>query len=296
MRTQLEIAVVVTTYQRPQHLVRSLRSLALQKSVDGEFEVIIADDGSQDETASIVHEFARTAKFPLKWITHPHKGFRVALCRNDGVRASTAPYFLFTDSDCIFPPDHLQKHLAARRPGIVRAGECIRLDQKVSARIDAAAIDSGAYRSLGTLKERHRLKIKRIKDSYYFWIRHTTKPKLAGYNIGISREDLEAVNGFDEAFVGWGCEDDDIAYRLRRAGRRIASVLGYTYAYHLWHPTDPSRPAKWNDGPNVSRLQSYDRPIRCAHGLVHDGAAADTPRIENHHTHLTSPLKRKRAA
>lgn len=296
MRTQLEIAVIVTTYQRPQHLVRSLRSLALQKGVDGKFEVIIADDGSQDQTASIVHEFARTAKFPLKWITHPHKGFRVALCRNDGVRASTAPYFLFTDSDCIFPPDHLQKHLAARRSGIVRAGECIRLEQEASERIDAGAIDSGAYRSLGTFRERRRLMAKRIKDSYYFLIRHTTKPKLPGYNIGISREDLEAVNGFDEAFVGWGCEDDDIAFRLRRAGRRIASALGYTYAYHLWHPTDPSRPAKWNDGLNVLRLQWNNRPIRCASGLICEAAVAEGSRTDDSTTHLTPLLLRKSAA
>lgn len=296
MRTQLEIAVIVTTYQRPQHLVRSLRSLALQKGVDGKFEVIIADDGSQDETASIVHESARTAKFPLKWITHPHEGFRVSLCRNDGVRASDAPYFLFTDSDCIFPPDHLQKHLEARRPGIVRAGECIRLGQDASERIDVGAIDSGAYRSLAAFREWQRLQAKRIKDAYYYLIRHTSKPKLPGYNIGISREDLEAVNGFDEAFVGWGCEDDDIAFRLRRAGRRIASALGYTYAYHLWHPTDPSRPAKWNDGLNVSRLQYCDRPIRCAKGLTCEAAAADRPNTDSQSTHLTPLLLRKRAA
>ena len=47
-------------------------------------------------------------------------------------------------------------------------------------------------------------------------------------------------------------------YRLRSAGRRIASALGYTHGYHMWHPTEPSRPAKWTDGPNVERLQSFD--------------------------------------
>jgi GT2 family glycosyltransferase len=278
MPPSVEIAVVLTTYERPEHLERSLASLALQQGVDGRFEVIVTDDGSQDRTPSVVRKFAPTANFPLKWITHPHRGFRVSLCRNDGVRASSAPYFLFTDSDCIFPPDHLQKHLLARTANVVRAGDCLRFDRATTERIDSAAITSGAYRAWVSWDERQRLFKKKIKEQYYQLVRHSAKPKLTGCNIGISRDDLEAVNGFDESFVGWGCEDDDLAFRLRKAGRRIASALGYTHAYHMWHATEPSRPARWNDGPNVERLQHVNRPIQCAAGLIpmadaHDGRA-----------------------
>ena len=133
--------------------------------------------------------------------------------------------------------------------------------------MDVAAITSGQYREWIARDERGRIFLKTIKDQYYRLIRHSTKPKLTGYNIGISREDLEAVNGFDENFVGWGCEDDDLAYRLRKAGKRVASALSYTYGYHMWHPTEPSRPAKWTDGPNVGRLEYLDRPLKCEVGL-----------------------------
>jgi GT2 family glycosyltransferase len=268
MATKLELSVVLTTYQRPKHLERSLTSLALQQGVDGKFEVIVADDGSEDRTHSLVRKFMRTANFPLKLITHAHRGFRVALCRNDGVRASTGQYLLFSDSDCLFPPDHLAKHLAARRPMIVRAGNCLRLDHDATERVNSAAITSGEYRRWVSRDERQRMLHKWIKERYYQLIRHGSKPKLTGCNIGISRRDLEAVNGFDETFVGWGCEDDDLAYRLRRAGVRVATALGYTHCYHLWHPVDPTRPGKWNDGANVGRLTHLDRPIRCAAGLV----------------------------
>jgi GT2 family glycosyltransferase len=192
----------------------------------------------------------------------------VSLCRNDGVRATSAPYFLFTDSDCIFPADHLQKHLQARRPGIVRAGDCVRLDEETTERIDAKVIASGAFTSWASREERNRLFKIRIKGQYYHWTGHPKKPKLTGYNIGIAREDFEAVNGFDESFVGWGCEDDDLAFRLRKAGRRIASALRYTHGFHMWHPSEPSRPAKWTHGPNVQRLDDLDRPIQCLSGLV----------------------------
>jgi GT2 family glycosyltransferase len=268
MPSTLELSVILTTYQRPRHLERSLASLTLQRGVRGKFEVIVADDGSEDRTHSLVRKFMRTAEFPLKFITHSHRGFRVALCRNDGVRASTAPYLLFSDSDCIFPPDHLARHLAARRPRVVRAGNCLRLDHDATVRVDAAAIASGEYRRWVSREERKRLFQKWIKEQYYQLIHHTSKPKLTGCNIGISRRDLETVNGFDETFVGWGCEDDDLAFRLRKAGIRIVTALGYTRAYHMWHPTDPTRPDKWNDGANVGRLQHLDRPIQCLAGLV----------------------------
>jgi GT2 family glycosyltransferase len=268
MPTKLELAVILTTYQRPKHLERSLASLAIQRNMSGRFEVIVADDGSKDSTHRIVHKFAQTVDFPLQLMTHPHRGFRVALCRNDGVRASTAPYLLFSDSDCIFPPDHLQQHLSAQRPQVVRAGNCFRLDQESTERVDAAAIASGEYRHWVSREERQRLFQKWIKEQYYQLVRHPAKPKLTGCNIGISRQDLEAVNGFDETFVGWGCEDDDLAFRLRKAGMRIASALGYTHAYHMWHPTDPTHPGKWNDGPNVARLLHLDRPVKCPVGLV----------------------------
>jgi GT2 family glycosyltransferase len=268
MPPQLELSVILTTYQRPAHLERSLISLAHQRGIDGKFEVIVSDDGSADHTQNLVRTFARTAPFPLHWVSHPHSGFRVSLCRNEGVRSSRSPYFLFTDSDCIFPADHLYKHVLARRPGIVRAGDCIRLDEETTNRIDEQAIASGVFTAWAPREEQNRLFKLRFKGQYYRWMRHPKKPKLTGYNIGISRDDFEAVNGFDENFIGWGCEDDDLSFRLRKSGRRIASALAYTHGFHLWHPAEPSRPGKWTDGPNVGRLNDIDRPARCASGLV----------------------------
>jgi GT2 family glycosyltransferase len=286
MPSQLEISVILTTYQRPAHLERSLISLACQRGMDGKFEVIVADDGSTDRTQTVVRKFARTAPFPLHWVSHQHNGFRVSLCRNDGVRASSSPYFLFTDSDCIFPADHLHKHVQARRPGIIRAGDCIRLNEETTNRVDEQAITSGSFTAWAPRVEQYRLFRMRLKGQYYRWMRHPKKPKLTGFNIGISRDDFETVNGFDESFIGWGCEDDDLTFRLRKTGRRVASALAYTHGFHLWHPDEPSRPGKWNDGPNVGRLDDADRPIRCASGLISIPAGSD--RREHFARHRTT--------
>lgn len=262
-----KISVILSTYQRPEHLRRSLLSLAWQRGVAGQFEVVVTDDGSADHTAEIVARFERRVDFPVKFTTQAHEGFRLARCRNEGVRASSAPYVLFSDGDCIFPHDHLRQHLRARRPGVALSGDCFRLDERSTQRVNDAVIASGIYRTWVPLSERWRLFRRRIKDWYYEAVGHQTKPKLTGCNMAVWRADLERINGFDECFVGWGCEDDDLAQRLRRSGIRIASIVGRTQAYHLWHAADPSQPAKWSDGANVAYLMRRDKPIRCLHGL-----------------------------
>jgi glycosyltransferase involved in cell wall biosynthesis len=268
MSRAIDLSVILSTYQRPGHLRRSLASLSMQRGVTGRFEVIVADDGSEDETHDIVHQFARTVDFPVKLTTHPHEGFRLARCRNDGVRASSGAYLLFTDSDCIFLPDHLQKHLACRRAGVVRAGNSYRLERELSARIDLDAIISGAYRKWVPWELRRQMMRRWATDFYYEFTAHPTKPKLNGCDCGIWRTDFEKVNGFDENFEGWGCEDDDLGLRLRRAGVRITSILRHTRVYHLWHPLDPTHPGSWKNGDNVRRLLGEAKPIRCANGLV----------------------------
>lgn len=268
MAPEKDLAVILSTYQRPAHLRRSLASLALQRGVAGRFEVVVTDDGSQDDTADVVAQFARSVDFPVRFTTHPHDGFRLSQCRNEGVRASTGKYLLFSDGDCIFPPDHLAKHLLASLPRVARAGLCYRLKGEPTARLDLTAIEAGMYRRWVTRAERIRMSRKWLSELVYQSINHPLKPKLTGCNIGIWRSDYEAVNGFDESYVGWGCEDDDLAARLRRHGVRIRTVLGYTQAYHMWHPFDPTHPGQWSNGANVGRLCETGRPIRCCKGLV----------------------------
>lgn len=267
MASSLEISVVVSTYQRPGHLRRCLQSLAAQQGVAGQFEVIVVDDGSQDETAEMVAQFSRQATFPLKFSTHPHEGFQLARCRNSGIRASSAPYLLFTDGDCIFPANHLRRHLDARRPGLVRSGDCIRLDQPTSELIDEATIRSGQFLQQVDPAQRKSLRRIYLKSLAYQIIRHANRPKLVGWNMAVWREQLEQINGFDEQFRGWGCEDDDLASRLRRSGSRIATALGYTCGYHLWHPPHSTTPQQWSAGPNVAYFR---RPVvlpRCLEGI-----------------------------
>jgi GT2 family glycosyltransferase len=263
-----QIALLLSTYQRPSHLRRALLSIALQQGVEGKMELVVTDDGSTDETPQIVEEFARAAGFRVGFTTHPHTTFQLSRSRNEGARASVAPYLLFLDGDCVLPPDHVRTHLARRKPGHVMAGDFCRLDEPTSARVTPEVIRSGEYRRWAPPGELRRLAKQCRAARFYRLIRHPRKPKLIGNNIGIWRADFERVNGYDENFQGWGCEDDDLRCRLRAAGVRIESILRWTHTYHLWHPTDSTAPARWKQGANVSYFLRKGRLTRCRNGLA----------------------------
>ncbi|HEV3023712.1 MAG TPA: glycosyltransferase [Pirellulales bacterium] len=264
---QPEIALLLSSYQRPANLRRALESIALQHGVDGRFELVVTDDGSTDETPRIVQEFARRVPFRVGFTTHPHAAFQLARCRNEGARSSSAPYLLFLDGDCILPSDHVRIHLERRRPGVVMAGDCCRLDKETSDRVTSDVIRHGNLESLAPKSERRRLRKLDLSSWLYRVIRHPTKPKLIGNNVGIWRSDFVRVNGYDENFQGWGCEDDDLRLRLRKASVRVESIVRWTHTYHLWHPNEATLPSKWKQGANVDYLLRKGRLTRCRNGL-----------------------------
>jgi GT2 family glycosyltransferase len=273
-----EIALILTTYQSPGHLRLALESIACQRT-SRSFEVIVADDGSQDETAAVVAEYSRRVPYSVRWVTHPHAGFRAARCRNAGVRASTAKHLLFCDGDCLLPPDHLETHLRAWRSGHYTSGYCVRLDEATSAHVTADVVRSGKLLELASAAELHKLARLHRKAWWYRFFRHPTKPALKSTDFSLSRADFERVNGFDERFQGWGCEDDDLGRRLMAAGLRPISVLDQTRLYHLWHPPAMSKPATWKQGSNVGYLERPIRLTRCLHGLAQRTARDLTVRL-----------------
>jgi glycosyltransferase involved in cell wall biosynthesis len=261
-----ELAIVVTSFQMPWHVRRVLESVAAQRT-ERRLEVVVADDGSRDETARMVDEFAAQVDFPVRFVTHPHTEFHAARCRNDGARNTTAPHLLFTDGDCLLPPDHVEQHMRFGQPGEVTCSYCIRLEETVSQQATLAAIREGQFAQWGSAEERSKLRHMHVKSIWYGLIGHPTKPAFRSGNFAMARTEFERVNGFDENFLGWGCEDDDFGRRLKNCGVRAVSILNRTCVYHLWHPPAPTRPSQWKQGGNVNYLMRPIRLTRCLNGL-----------------------------
>jgi glycosyltransferase involved in cell wall biosynthesis len=263
-----QISIIVCTYQRPANLRRVLASIAGQRGVDGQFEVVVADDGSTDETPEIVQQFRKSVHFPVHFTTHPHSGFCPGRARNEGVAASRGEYVLLLDGDCMLPRDHIQIQLAKRRPGVVRVGDSIRLDPGPSASVSEEFASRGRLARLASIAERARIKLRAAKSTFYNLRNHPDRPRLIANNVALWKRDYERVNGFDQSYVGWGAEDDDFGFRLRRAGLQLRTILWWTTCYHLWHPRDPSAPAGRTGGDNYNYLRRGFHLIKCCDGLV----------------------------
>lgn len=269
-----EIAVLISTYRRPQHLRRSLLSLALQEGVAGQMEVVVTDDGAPQESRPVVEAFARTVDFPVRFTTHPHDGFRLARCRNEGIAVSTAPYLLISDGDCVFPPDHVRWHLAFRRKRQVVVGDCLRLDRQATDQVTDEVIRNGGYSALVPAPARRHVARKALHAFWYHLLKLKMYPRLTGCNIGVWRSDLERINGFDEQFVGWGLEDRDLQFRLSRLGLRFKSITTRTVAYHLWHEPAPTFSRNNLGTRNLTYYRRSDVSTRCLVGLQERIAAS----------------------
>jgi glycosyltransferase involved in cell wall biosynthesis len=257
--TSNNIAVIVTSFERPVSLARSLVSLSQQRPIRHLAEIVVADDGSRDETQQVVERFARSSGLPMAFTTHAHDGFQLCRCRNEAVLATAAPYLAFIDGDCVMAPNFLATHAARGRKHVLLCGESYRIDRAETETITDETICRWDLQKLVSKKERRRLTLKAKRDLLYSIFRVPMRPRLTGNHFSLWREDYERINGFDLGFRGWGLEDCDLQRRLLQVGVRCRSVLPKTIGYHLWHPVDSTFVRKAAGTPNETY---YRQPIR----------------------------------
>jgi GT2 family glycosyltransferase len=104
--------------------------------------------------------------------------------------------------------------------------------------------------------------------------RNTGQRGIIGCNMGIWRDDLLAVNGFDEEYAGWGIgEDSDVGTRLYHLGRPRKFVHGRAVVYHLNHPTLGRAHVSASQQRLAETIRS--KKIRCERGV--EQYLADAP-------------------
>lgn len=230
-------SLIITVYNRVHLLRKSLISLKKQSTLPE--EIIISDDGSTEDIASGIADIIKQFNFPIKIVRQEKQGFRLAKCRNNAVKISTGDFLIFLDQDIIHTENFIKTFVVNKKEKRFVTSYPIRLTEKQSENITEDIIDQGDY--LFVLKAHQLNKIKKqfIKD-YVSYIGHKLymvkqKPKLRGGVCAINRDDYYAVNGYDEKFIGWGNEDDDIRKRLYKLGVSGFNPFYNEYPLHLYH-------------------------------------------------------------
>jgi glycosyltransferase involved in cell wall biosynthesis len=233
------ISVIVTTYKREDALAAVLRSLAAQ--IDGDFEVIVADDGSGPDTAELVRRWKTKIGRRLEHVWQADQGFRAAEIRNRAILAARGSYCVFLDGDCVVRPDFVGTHRQLAEPGWFVTGNRVLLSADLTVRVLREQQTPETWSASRWLSERRRGGVNRLSALLRLplgllrRIRQCIWRGARSCNLAIWRSDLDRVDGFDADYSGWGKEDSDIVARLLRAGVRRKDGSFATGVIHLWH-------------------------------------------------------------
>lgn len=209
--SDIKISIVVPTFRRPQVLRETLLAIAALDYPLEQYEVIVVDDGSEDETAKVV---ATLQPNFVNFIYHQQKNSGVASARNYGARVANGEIVIFNDDDIIVEPDNIKKHLT----NLKRFGQCLvcghwEFTPELKAYLSSTAF--GRYRM--TMEDWYKSENgKRLLSGRCYEC-----DTVSGQNFSIRRDDFWSIGGFDEQFPFAGCEDHEFTRRAAQAGYKF---------------------------------------------------------------------------
>lgn len=277
------LSLIISVYNKADILRFVLAACARQSFRD--FEVIVADDGSRQEVKDVVREAVAEYPFRILHLWQEDLGWRKNIILNNAIREANGTHLVFIDGDCIPSRHFLLDHWNAREAGKVLLGRRVEMGRSWSESLTLREIRNGQFERLGWqgLLDSFRKELKRFGDgvripnrALRFVFRLDTPRPMLGSNFSASRNDIEAVNGFDELYDGPGCgEDSDIEYRLSLIGITGKSLRNLAIQFHVWHPGTKTSQASWDRFHTIVKRSSNPR---CEAGLEKPGRPGSVSR------------------
>ncbi len=230
-------SIVIPVYNRCELLMNTLEALNYQQDyTTNDYEVIVVDDGSDESIFNNIHSVNKN--YSLKYLFLPRCSQScVARARNYGWKIANGEIIVFIDSDIIVKNDFLKEVGRSYQINhdLLVIGTRIMLDKKVN------------FEEIGnrSIFEKHENSVSlpalrefryEVFDDYSYNFASIRYPWLLvfGCNMIIPKKWLEKTGGFDEKFIHWGQEDNELAYRLHIEGVKIVinSKLEVLHQFH----------------------------------------------------------------
>lgn len=263
MRGSPEISVIISTYNAPDWLSKTLEGYRVQEFKD--FELVIADDGSGVETKDLIAEFASRVDFRVTHVWHEDHGFQKTKILNKAILASRADYMLMSDGDCIPRSDFLKVHMRYREPGYFLSGGYHKLPMSISESIDFSDIQEQRCFELGWLKKMGmKSSVKNLKFTARGFTQKLlnaltpTKASWNGHNASGWKSDIMKVNGFDER-MHYGGEDRELGERLFNLGIKSKQIRYSAICIHLDHQRGYKNEESIKKNLAIRRITKKDR-------------------------------------
>lgn len=261
-------SVIISFYNRVDYL--NLVLAGFERQIFQNFEIIIADDGSNQQIIKEIELISKKIPFKLTHLWQEDKGFRKNRILNKSISIACSEYLIFIDGDCVPHSQFVREHFENRNHGLCLTGRRVNLSKKITTSLTPLNVKGGFL-------ENNKLRLISdgifgesfdIEKGLYFknelLRKYFNKKKrgLLGCNLSIHKEELLNINGFDERYeapsVG---EDTDVQFRLEQAGTKINSLNNIAVQYHLYHKLQ-DRPQKNLDlFNNVKNSDEYFTPF-----------------------------------
>ncbi len=280
-----EVHIVIPTHTT-RHLAATLAAIGASENPPR--SVVVSVDGDDAGFGAVLagQRFAPLTTTAL--VTRPHQGeARLNQVRNNGLRAlrdlrpvEPDDFVLVMDGDMALGPRSIGQHVSAAADGcdVVLASR-VNLSED-DTKLLSTALCSGDRAEAAAMMDRfwsageNDLKVRQRRLERQRQMRawpivggmlvKPHKPKLLGGHHSVRRWCMEALNGYDERFVGYGYDDDDLARRLHFRGAGTAVRVDTIQAFHLWHPT--RAPQRATDAPGYRVFTETWKP-RAALGI-----------------------------
>lgn len=258
----MKTTLLITTYNWPKALELVLYSVLHQHVMPD--EVVIADDGSTEETKKLIDRYAEKMPVPVIWVWQEDKGFRRTSILNKAIAKATGDYIIQVDGDVVLSSHFVEDHIEMAQKGCFVCGSRVLLSAQISKKIlDTKVVNVNLWNmpfSYVSNSFRSHVFRRLLAFRYARRIDH-----LRGCNMAYWREDAIKVNGYNEDLLEWGHEDAEFAYRLHFAGVRKKALKMGGIMYHLYHKE--ASKAQENMHKDVLNQVKKERLVRCTNGI-----------------------------
>lgn len=223
--------LIITTYNQKEKLELVLASVLSQTVFPD--EVIVADDGSTHDTKELVNHYQALFPIPLLHCWQEDEGFRLATIRNKAIALTQFEYIIMIDGDIVMEPRFIDAHKKFARAKTLLQASRVLLGEQLTERIMCTKqiafniFTKGINNRLNTVRSYPLARLFSYYNDDIFRVR--------GANMSFWKEDVVAINGFNEAFVGWGREDSEFVARLQHNGVKKRHLKFAGIGYHLYH-------------------------------------------------------------
>ncbi|MBB5620250.1 glycosyltransferase involved in cell wall biosynthesis [Pedobacter cryoconitis] len=256
------VSLIVSTYNWPEALNLCLLSIIQQKVLPD--EVIIADDGSAIETKILIEKYQESFPVPLIHVWQEDDGFQLSRIRNKAITKASKDYIVQIDGDLILEKHFIKDHKVFSKKDSFVSGSRVIMNEELSKKLIRSNKINISLASKGLVNVFNGVRIPmlsrrmenyRQEDIYY----------LRGCNMAFWRNDLLKVNGYNEAFTGWGREDNEIGLRLIHSGIRKRIIKFSAIVFHIYHPEKTRAGLNIND--QLMQNTAEEKLTYCEKGL-----------------------------